>query len=342
VNKSYNIKNKFLKNIVLGSFLFSSFAGTSSQLQAAPIHGRAARGDVVGIQQLLNGGANPNQRDEHGQTPLHFANTPDVIDILCDWGADPNVANNFGYTPLHYKVRVLFEPHLNDLTRPQNNKRKIQSLLSCIKQLLRRGADKKKINNAGYSPESIVEQAFQTNVFYDGNTRYNVSSNALQACIEIRGLFPKSIYDAVADNDIIEARQLLAAGVDPNGINRFGYAPLHYATTPEMVELLCNAGANINGPDQWGNTPLHSAVAIINPNLELIRKLLQKGARIDIPNQQGETPLSKVKRTIQTGVVTYSRSHLGLITIGEDVAPQTFIRVQDLFCSFSPSRYNIQ
>ncbi|MDR2371752.1 MAG: ankyrin repeat domain-containing protein [Puniceicoccales bacterium] len=485
MNKSYNIKNKFLKNIVLGSFLFGSFAGTSSQLQAAPIHSRAARGDVVGIQQLLSGGANPNQKDNLEQTPLHFASTPGVIDILYTWGADPNAANNFGDTPLHCKVRTLLATNL------QGNEKKIQSLLSCIKQLLQIGADKKKINNAGYSPESIVEQAFQTNVFYDGNIRRDISSDARQACIEIRGLFSplqaKSIYDAVADNDIegvrrlldagvdpnkihdrfgcaplhivqtpemvellcgrganingpdqwgntpllcalsfgspnlkliekllqkgaridilnqrgqtpvslvqqaidkrivsggrpsdasislnenehktyitvkqllfsqnrtrslhnvmlddniIEARQLLAAGVDPNGMDQFGGTPLQYATTQEMIELLCNAGAKINGPDQWGNTPLHSAVTI-NPDLELIRKLLQKGARIDIPNQQGETPLSKVRQAIQVGIVSGGRPHSPSNAIQEDAVRQTFIGVQDLFRSFYPSQCNI-
>jgi hypothetical protein len=101
------------------------------------IHDAARFGDLKGLGQLLAEGANPDQRDEGGMTPLHYAAsaghsevgklllengaildfrdaegaTPlyfaayfgrtEMAAFLLDRGADPNACNQANYTPLH-------------------------------------------------------------------------------------------------------------------------------------------------------------------------------------------------------------------------------------------------
>jgi ankyrin repeat protein len=51
---------------------------------------------------LLKAGANPNQVNRWGDTPLHEARTVEQTEVLLKEGADPNKVNNdWGFTPLH-------------------------------------------------------------------------------------------------------------------------------------------------------------------------------------------------------------------------------------------------
>ncbi|MDR1345760.1 MAG: ankyrin repeat domain-containing protein [Bacteroidales bacterium] len=315
MNKNYDTKSKFLKNIALGSFLLGSFAGTSSQLQADPIHSKSFRGDVIAVQQLLNSGVDPNKKNTSGEAPLHLASTPEVIDLLCNNGANPNITNPLGNTPLHLAIRAVRE------TDTQLRRQHLQELLSRMEQLLRRGANKDKPNNAGYSPASIVTQIIRTNRLSDGQVTLTINDSVRQAYLEVEKLFSqvrtKSLHNAVAEDDIAEVRRLLDAGADPNGIDKHGAMPLHYADNPEIIDLLCSKGANINGPNQKGDIPLHSAVSANYPNLEYIKQLLRKGADISIANRKGDTPLSMVQQAIKLG------------TVVNDYRPGTFISIED-------------
>ena len=54
------------------------------------------------IEQLITRGANPNQTDYNGNTPLHYAFMYDLtlcIEVLVDNGADEKKENDFGQRP---------------------------------------------------------------------------------------------------------------------------------------------------------------------------------------------------------------------------------------------------
>jgi ankyrin repeat protein len=285
MNKNYNMKNKFLKNIALSGFLFGSFAGTFPQLWAGPLHKAAADGNEIAVARLLREGFALDEKDEFGYVPLHYASDPDMIDVLLNTynNARGDVTINEtnpsnGDTPLHCAVRAP-DP---DLIR--------------IGHLLSLGADKDKKNHEGHSPASIITKIVQTN-----------APRKRKVYTEIQRLFsqiaPRSLHDAVADDDIAGVQRLLAAGADPNGKDEHGTKPLHHAGNLQMIDLLCGKGANINGIDQFGDTLLHWAVSEDNPNLEYIKRLLQKGASVDVANRNNDTPLLMVERTIRHGVI---------------------------------------
>ena len=68
-----------------------------------PFFEAAEASDVV---RCLQAGADPNARDEDGETPLHAAAeniaNPSVIAVLLDAGADPKVLDNDGKLPFDY------------------------------------------------------------------------------------------------------------------------------------------------------------------------------------------------------------------------------------------------
>ena len=57
--------------------------------------------DSVSI--LLERGANPNNKDSTGNTPLHYVRSEETVQLLIDYGADKNITNNEGFTPARYK-----------------------------------------------------------------------------------------------------------------------------------------------------------------------------------------------------------------------------------------------
>ncbi|MDR0740916.1 MAG: ankyrin repeat domain-containing protein [Puniceicoccales bacterium] len=253
MNKSYNIKNKFLKNIALGSFLFGSFTGTFSQLQADPnkkdsqrklsrsssvpsekdsqrkflsssvprgkdsqrkplsssmprgkdsqrklsrsssvlpahttveksfaqpqshsLHDVVLSDDAAEVLRLLQAGADPNELDRFGYTPLQCATSTGMIDLLCALGADINKPNQWGDTPLRGAVSVP-NPNLQSLEH--------------IKQLLRKGAQKDIQDAQGKTPVEAVQEAIEWGIVHNGRFNSHIDDDARKVYAEVLKLF---------------------------------------------------------------------------------------------------------------------------------------------------------
>jgi ankyrin repeat protein len=64
------------------------------------LHVAARRGSLRAVQLLLKGGLDVNALGDMSYTPLHWAATPEIVDVLLGNGADPNIENEFGRSPV--------------------------------------------------------------------------------------------------------------------------------------------------------------------------------------------------------------------------------------------------
>ena len=72
--------------------------------------------DVAQVRTLLEGGADTESRDAHGNTALHFAagyGYAEIAQVLVDFGADVNAVGRIGNTPLQFAA----EEGITDVAR---------------------------------------------------------------------------------------------------------------------------------------------------------------------------------------------------------------------------------
>ena len=92
------------------------------------------------------------------------------------------------------------------------------------------------------------------------------------------------LHQAVLNNDISLAVELLDAGIDKNRSSSYGETPLYYAVAGaihELVSLLLRAGADKNIANHKGETPLSRAIK--NGHAEVVMMLLIDGMRTECP-----------------------------------------------------------
>ena len=133
----------------------------------------AKNGDLIKVQTALENGANPNAKNNAGQTPLHYAASlfaaqegrVEIVKLLLKRGADPNAKNKHGKTPLHYAVtvgdvnvvRVLLEHGANPNVKDDNSMTPLHYAardghVDVVRVLLEHGADPNTKDNDGLAP----------------------------------------------------------------------------------------------------------------------------------------------------------------------------------------------
>jgi len=126
---------------------------------------------------LVCNNESPNQQDEYGNTPLHYAvyvQSKEVSNLLLSHDAHTNIANNNGSTPLHsavkqhndYLVRQLIRhganPNAQDLkgNTPLHIAAQTPDLFctrNIIRDLIKAGADTQAKNNDDATPLMLAE-----------------------------------------------------------------------------------------------------------------------------------------------------------------------------------------
>lgn len=103
------------------------------------LHGLAAEENYEIFQFLIDNGANVNEKNDSGITPLHLSAWPEVVELLVKNGADLEAKSNTGDTPL---ISLSAEQESEDV----------------MEALLKAGADVNARNNSGKSALDIASR----------------------------------------------------------------------------------------------------------------------------------------------------------------------------------------
>ena len=216
------------------------------------------KGDAKELHFLLKMGANVNQANEYGNTPLSFAAHQcheAVVRALLAAGANVNQANKRGNTPLFVAAEHGHEP--------------------VVIALLAAGANVNQANEDGdtpliYAAEKGHEPVVRALLLAAGANVNQANEKGLTALI----FATQRGHEAVV-------KVLLAAKANVNHASKDGNTPLIFAADrghEAVVGALLAAGANVNQASKTGNTPLF--VAAEKGHEPVVRALMAAGADV--------------------------------------------------------------
>ncbi len=110
------LENQLVKTITNSS---QSKINTGKVLSCCnSIHEAAANGKIDAVKAHLNAGANVNERDSDGLTPLHLVENKEIAELLIAKGAELNPIDNFfEYTPLDFMEGEVDQGTINFLRK---------------------------------------------------------------------------------------------------------------------------------------------------------------------------------------------------------------------------------
>jgi len=239
------------------------------------------------VNELIENGADVNQIEYHGFTPLNYAcecNNFELAKFLIDKKADVNKVNKFGAGPL---LNSCHHDNYNLAKLLIDNGADVNPIKSFCITPLRLACNHKNFN--------IVKLLIDNNA--DVNNIYNiVKESILDLAIEIdnkdiinllKEKGAKTFYalnKALFDKDLTveEANELIENGVDINQIDIQGVTPLMYACFYKKYKLarfLIEKGADVDLKGKLCVTPLR--VACRYKDFELAKLLIDNNADVN-------------------------------------------------------------
>lgn len=293
----------------------------------SPLFRAVMSGDLDTVQALLGGGASPNppRSEMVSMSPLDWAitmGTPDMVRLLVERGANVNEMDPHGHTPLHRAAmkgnfeaaRILLEAGADP-----NQAREEYSITplgfaatmhnsEMVRLLLEHGA------NPSWSATKNVP----------ADILPGVKENA-----ELLGMLHAAdgtdLHDAAREGDLARIAALLDAGRNIEGRDRLEHTVLHEAVKAgraDAVRLLLDRGANPSAEGLFRITPL--LTALNKANVEIARMLLEAGANPNVVMELGISPLIAAARlkdeTARAALVPLLLQHGAKVHIQEAAA----------------------
>ncbi|MGC2657592.1 MAG: ankyrin repeat domain-containing protein [Bryobacteraceae bacterium] len=254
---------------MLSLLLLLSQAAAEFAATPPPLFQAVRRLDPSAAIAMIESGADPNLRDDHGRTILQAVATSfgrereRLIRLLLTKGADPNARDAMGASAVDDAVWMgsaertmllldaggkINEPEAKTGATPLNEAA-FQGHIDVAKLLLARGADVRTKDYAGYSP---IENALR------------------QRQLDMVQLLLPLYHDRELPNHLLE--EAIRRGQD------------------DAVGMLLKEGASINARSPLGSTPLYDAA--LKGDAEIVSDLVSRGADIDARDvNSGTTPL---------------------------------------------------
>ena len=279
------------------------------------------------IDLLLAAGADINQTDKHGRTPLMLT----AYAFKKDWapetiflarGANPNLTDTNGNTFLHQLatgsssrnippiITNLIDAEATLNTYNHSGKTPLMVAIkknkyNLAKQLLAAGVSPNQINKYGdsllYSAVSCQPEKLELlKALLAGDCDVDIRNKDKETALHY------ALSSAI--KCLEPAQLLLTAGADPNILNQYEATPLHKFVSqknsnPETVlTLMLKHGADLNIKDKGGNTPLLLA-AEYSSGFETMRAFIKAGANPKVSDIYGNSLLHKVVRNTNPGIV---------------------------------------
>jgi len=251
----------------------------------------ARQGSREAADALIEAGANPNDADPDGTTPLltaidngHF----DTAAMLVEKGANPNQADSAGEAALYAAVdmNTLGEVY----GRPSRQSTDKLSGLGLMKFLLEHGAN----------PNAQLRSAALQRAHTPGEPSLAEGATALMRAAKNGDAEAITLLVEHGANVNLPAKNHTTPLMFAAGLGRgIGVFAKDYATDDQMLEaarVLVEHGADVNAVSDAGQTAMHFAAQAADANFpapsdEMVHFLADHGARIDIADKQGRTPL---------------------------------------------------
>ena len=328
MNKSSNLEsiirltNNIVIAIVLGCFLICqteiSYADTANKKEYADtsLLEAADDGHIEIVKLLLKAGADPNQINDDGQTPLYRAieytrsaikklDRIEIVKLLLFYGANPNIASEYGTTPLIRAaevgvieiVKLLLDNnadpnHANDKGAVPLGWAAAKGHIEIVELLLNRGANPNVVNNKGGVPlhfaaenghAEIVELLLNKNADPNIKSGYRENTPLILAVVQSK-YYRSNPVRKEKYTKIVES--LLEKRADQSIENRRGNSPLEIATkdgNTEIVKLLTDANNNLARAERQADNPTS-----IQTNKAQLMETKSKNAIVKLKTSEGD------------------------------------------------------
>ncbi|WCR53691.1 MAG: Phosphocholine transferase AnkX [Wolbachia endosymbiont of Ctenocephalides orientis wCori] len=227
-------------------------------------------------------GADVNATDSQGKTPLQFARSVEMADLLVNSGAVVDAKDRGGFTPLHWAAR--------------------NELLEVAEFLIGKGADvNAEVGNG--TGDHLLHFAARKGLL--AVIELLIKHNA---DINVQDKQEKTPLHLAMQNDKKDIVEILLNHDKINVIikDKDGLTPLRWAKDVGIVVSLIEKGANVNAKDNDGNTLLHLAAK--DGHTAVVELLIGKGVDITA-NNSNEMPLNLTNdEAIRAKLEKYAKS----------------------------------